>query len=60
MHAVKIPLLGIGRQVDLCDFEHSLFYILSFKTAKAMLTDPVSKHTNKTLESFLDPIQCHS
>ena len=43
-----IPALRRQRQSDFCEFEASLVYIISFRTARAM-RDPVlkNKQTNK-------------
>ena len=44
-----IPALGRQRQIDLCEFEASLVYKASSRTARAVTTkNPVSK--NKTKE----------
>jgi hypothetical protein len=45
-----IPALGGQRQVDLCEFENSLVYIVSLWTAESTQRNPVQqeqKHTNK-------------
>jgi len=38
-----IPVLGRQRQVDLCEFEASLLYRMSSKTARTTQRNPVSK-----------------
>ena len=42
-----IPALGKQRQVDLCEFEASLVYRASSRTARAIQRNPVSKKQNK-------------
>jgi hypothetical protein len=42
-HRPLAPALGRQRQVDFCEFEDSLVYIVSPRTAKAMYKDLVSK-----------------
>ena len=42
-----IPALRRQRQADLCEFEASLVYIASSRTARATLKHPVSKQTKK-------------
>jgi hypothetical protein len=48
-----IPELGIQRQVDLCDFEDSLDYRESSRTARATQRNLVSKQSNEKLNSFI-------
>jgi hypothetical protein len=45
-HTSLIPALGRQRQVDL-EFEATLVYRGSFRTARATQRNPVSKQTNK-------------
>jgi hypothetical protein len=40
-----IPTLGRQRQVDLCEFEASLVYRVSSRTARDTQRNPVSKKT---------------
>ena len=43
-----IPALGSQRQADLCEFEVSLVYKASFRTAKTVTQrNPVSKNKKK-------------
>ncbi|XP_040609944.1 dol-P-Man:Man(7)GlcNAc(2)-PP-Dol alpha-1,6-mannosyltransferase isoform X2 [Mesocricetus auratus] len=46
-HTPLIPALGRQRQADLCEFEGSLVYGVSSKTAKATQRNPVSKNQKK-------------
>lgn len=41
-----IPGLGRQRQADLYEFEATLIYLASFRTAKALQRDPVLKSKN--------------
>ena len=55
-----IPALGRQRQVDLCEFEASLVYRVSSRTARATQRNPVSKTktnqpTNKTNKQTKNP-----
>ena len=43
-----IPALGRQRQVDLCEFEASLVYRVSSRTARATKMSPVSINQTKT------------
>ena len=47
-----IPALGRQRQVDLCEFEASLGYIVSSRTAWATQRNPVSKKIFKKYEQI--------
>jgi hypothetical protein len=38
-----ILVIGMQRQMDLCEFEASLVYIVSFRTTRAKQRNPVSK-----------------
>jgi hypothetical protein len=42
-----LPVLGRQRQEDLCEFEASLVYIMSSRTARAIWRDPISKEKKK-------------
>jgi hypothetical protein len=42
-----VHALGRERQVDLCEFEASLVYRVSFRTARATQRDPVLKKQRK-------------
>ena len=46
-HMPLIPALRKQKQVDLCEFEVSLVYIASSRTARAIEGDPVSKNKTK-------------
>jgi len=43
-HTPLIPALRRQRQVELCEFEASLLYKASSRTARATQTDPVLKN----------------
>jgi hypothetical protein len=45
-----VPALRKQRQADLCEFEASLVYRVSSRTAKVTQRNPVSKQTNKQKE----------
>ena len=46
-----IPALGRQRQVDLCEFNVSLVYIVGSRTARTMQSDPDSPPSQSTLLS---------
>ena len=46
-HTPLIPALGRPRQADLCEFEASLVYRVSSRTARDTQRNPVSKNQNK-------------
>ena len=48
-----ISALGKQRQVDLSEFEDSLVYSVSSRTAKATQRNPVLKTTTKTIQERL-------
>ena len=50
-HAL-IPALG-GRDTLISEFKASLDYIVSYKTVKTMLRDPVSKNKMKVIQTLL-------
>ena len=54
---VALPALGRQKQADLCEFEASLIYRVSSRTARAIHRNPVSKkkQTNKqTKQTYHD------
>jgi hypothetical protein len=52
-----IPALGRQRQVDLCEFEASIVYRASARTARAIWSDPVSKKKKKLCVCVFSPSQ---
>ena len=50
-YAPLIPTLGRQRQVDFCEFEASMVYIVSSRPARATQRDPVSKQ-NQSVKSI--------
>ena len=46
-----MPLIGRQRQVGLCEFETSLVYRMSSRTARDTQRSPVSKKQNKKFKT---------
>jgi hypothetical protein len=44
------PTIGRQRQMDLCEFEVSLIYLVSARTVRAMLRDSVSQKEKKRIK----------
>jgi hypothetical protein len=54
-HRPLVPALGRQRQADLCEFETSLVYIVSSRTARATQGIPVLKKQKQKQNKKLPP-----